>query len=378
MIFTICYVRNYRTGNANNGWIDYNYGKGLQNYDTSGGYLSNARHAAAAATMRDELGGGIMGGIGANALGVLNELSGLARGVVAEGHELIGGPKHSFINTLGQTGEDLYANLYGSLYGKSGGAGDVYADMINQLSANKGTGFKGFLEQGLAAQAEANKKYTPNTLTLADLISKTPNKVTAMGPNYNYGSAQAAEVPIKKNNRILPRRKPDLPPTWSMTDDLEAQNIRPTFDSSDEEQDYYNQIRNKIGKMPTIKDPNIFQRFRNRFYKPATSAARGYNVSQLNKMNALGGYYSEPARQQRRMDARRTNILNRAAKGKAVGNVNQLLGKYGYTGTPGSGTLQFTGQAQGNPNAGAGYSRSDDSWSSSTFRRGGLASLWQR
>ena len=30
---------------------DYNYGKGLQNYDTSGGYLSNARHAAAAATV---------------------------------------------------------------------------------------------------------------------------------------------------------------------------------------------------------------------------------------------------------------------------------------------------------------------------------------
>jgi hypothetical protein len=113
-------------------------------------------------------------------------------------------------------------------------------------------------------------------------------------------------------------------------------------------------------------------------YRAATSAAGGYNVSQLNQMNALGGYYSEPARQQRRMDARRTNILNRAAKGKAVGNVNQLLGKYGYTGTPGSGTLQFTGQAQGDPNAGAGYSRSDDSWSSSPFRRGGLASLWQR
>ena len=126
----------------------------------------------------------------------------------------------------------------------------------------------------------------------------------------------------------------------------------------------------------------MLERFRNRFYKPAAGAVnyggKTYTPAQLNSMNALGGYYSEPARQQRRTEARRTNILNRAAKGKAVGNVNQLLGKYGYTGTPGSGTLQFTGQAQGNPNAGAGYSRSDSGWQSSPFRHGGLASLWQR
>jgi hypothetical protein len=126
----------------------------------------------------------------------------------------------------------------------------------------------------------------------------------------------------------------------------------------------------------------MLERFRNKFYKPAAGAinygGRTYSPAQLNSMNALGGYYSEPARQQRRLDARRTNILNRAAKGKPVGNVNKLLGKYGYSGTPGSGTLQFTGQHEGSSTAGAGYSRSDDSWSSSPFRRGGLASLWQR
>ena len=113
-------------------------------------------------------------------------------------------------------------------------------------------------------------------------------------------------------------------------------------------------------------------------YRAATTGTGGYTAAQLNRMNALGGYYSEPARQQRRLVARRTNILNRAAKGKPVGNVNKLLGKYGYSGTPGSGTLQFTGQHEGSSTAGAGYSRSDDSWSSSPFRRGGLASLWQR
>ena len=166
---------------------------------------------------------------------------------------------------------------------------------------------------------------------------------------------------------------------YPQSQDLEAQNIRPTFDSSDEEQDYYNQISNKIGKMPTIKDPNMFQRFRNKFYKPATRNVGGYNVAQLNKMNALGGYYSEPAREARRFDKRGINVLNRAAAGKKVGNVNKLLGQYGYEGgAPGSGDISFTGKPQGDPTAGAGYSRSDDSWGASPFRRGGLASLWPR
>jgi hypothetical protein len=112
-------------------------------------------------------------------------------------------------------------------------------------------------------------------------------------------------------------------------------------------------------------------------YRPATQGAYGYSPAQLNSMNALGGYYSEPARQQRRMDARRINILNRAAKGKAVGNVNNLLGEHGYKGTP-DGGIEFTGRSEGSSTAGAGYSRSDDSWSSSPFKKGGLASLWQR
>ena len=142
-----------------------------------------------------------------------------------------------------------------------------------------------------------------------------------------------------------------------------------------------NRIPGRIQKSVPRK-MGMLERFRNRFYKPAAGAVnyggRTYSPAQLNSMNALGGYYSEPAREKRRLDARRTNILNRAAKGKPVGNVNKLLGKYGYSGTPGSGTLQFTGQHEGSSTAGAGYSRSDDSWSSSPFRRGGLASLWQR
>ena len=140
-----------------------------------------------------------------------------------------------------------------------------------------------------------------------------------------------------------------------------------------------NRIPGRIQKSVPRK-MGMLERFRNRFYKPAAGAVnyggRTYSPAQLNSMNALGGYYSEPAREKRRLDARRTNILNRAAKGKPVGNVSKLLGP-NYRGTPGGG-IQFTGRHEGSATAGAGYSRSDSGWSSSPFRRGGLASLWQR
>jgi len=114
-----------------------------------------------------------------------------------------------------------------------------------------------------------------------------------------------------------------------------------------------------------------------RFQKrPAVSSAGGYSAAQLNQMNALGGYYSQPARAARRVDQRRINILNRAAAGKPVGNVSQLLGP-NYS-SDGGGGIQFTGTPAGDPTAGAGYSRKDDSWSASPFARGGLASIWPR
>ena len=99
-------------------------------------------------------------------------------------------------------------------------------------------------------------------------------------------------------------------------------------------------------------------------------------------MNALGGYYSEPARAARRVDQRRINILNRAAalkKPLPVGNVKQLLGQYGYSPDTGGG-IQFTGGGGYEPaNVGQQTSgRADTSWKSDPFAKGGLASIWPR
>ena len=169
----------------------YNVSQGLSNYETAGGYLSDARHAAASALQRDALGGGIASTIGANVLGGLNELSGLAKGGWNEIKEKFGGPEHDFGETWRQTKEDLAANLYGSLYGKSTTAPnleydlglsypaeDVYSDMINQLSTSSGKGgIKEWLENIM--EKEAEESTLPNTLTLNQLKyimnkSKTP------------------------------------------------------------------------------------------------------------------------------------------------------------------------------------------------------------
>jgi len=184
-------------------------------------------------------------------------------------------------------------------------------------------------------------------------------------------------------------------------DDLEAQNVIPTFEDYEQREEFDERVRN----MPTIQDEGIpaSERWRNFLskrtrqpYRPSSGftpayygagAPRldkqgqqlGYSAAQLNKMNALGGWYSQPARDARRIDKRRTNILNRAAAGKPVGNVSNLLGKQGYEATPGGG-LAFTGTPQGDRSQDVGgYTRDDRAgWSRSPFVRGGLASLWPR
>ena len=91
--------------------------------------------------------------------------------------------------------------------------------------------------------------------------------------------------------------------------------------------------RNRINTVSQPRD--MMASLRNRFYKPATSAAGGYNVSQLNQMNALGGYYSEPARAQRRNQARVNNMMARKAAGKSYSKTNLANLSGGDTSTSG-------------------------------------------
>jgi len=71
---------------------------------------------------------------------------------------------------------------------------------------------------------------------------------------------------------------------------------------------------------------------------------RGYTPAELNRMNAAGGYYSEPAREQRRREKRVQKMLERKAAGKSYSqkNLNELT-----TGgsKPGTYTVKGAGSA---------------------------------
>ena len=65
-------------------------------------------------------------------------------------------------------------------------------------------------------------------------------------------------------------------------------------------------------------------------YRPATVGVFGYTPEELNKMNALGGFYSEPMREMRRRSNRISNIMRRAAEGKSYSqkNLNNLMNQF--------------------------------------------------
>ena len=64
---------------------------------------------------------------------------------------------------------------------------------------------------------------------------------------------------------------------------------------------------------------------------PATMSVYGYTPAELNRMNALGGYYSEPMRAYRRQTNRISKMLERAAAGKKISqkNLNRLMTQAG-------------------------------------------------
>ena len=126
----------------------------------------------------------------------------------------------------------------------------------------------------------------------------------------------------------------DLP--YDELDDLEAQNVIPTFETSEEQEEYLERVRN----MSTIQDQgipaadkwrNFLSKVTRQPYRPAMGgvtmgSGKTYSPAQLNKMNALGGWYSEPSRAARRTQKRVANMLARRSEGKPIGTTN--LGQF--------------------------------------------------
>ena len=140
--------------------------------------------------------------------------------------------------------------------------------------------------------------------------------------------------PLEVKSITQNREVEDLP--YDELDDLEAQNVIPTFETSEEQEEYLERVRN----MSTIQDQgipaadkwrNFLSKITRQPYRPAMGgvtmgSGKTYSPAQLNKMNALGGWYSEPSRAARRTQKRVANMLARRSEGKPIGTTN--LGQF--------------------------------------------------
>jgi hypothetical protein len=153
------------------------------------------------------------------------------------------------------------------------------------------------------------------------------------GPTQQFSKIAEGMFDVDPSGKYKAHRTYKTPRT--IGDQVYAQTLR----NQDEDDPYLDRIRNRIN---TVSQPRgILAALRNRFYKPATRPAGGYSVAQLNRMNALGGQYSEPAREQRRQRSRVSNMLARQAAGKSYSqkNLNQLTmgSRPGHYDPPGGG-----------------------------------------
>ena len=246
-------------------------------------------------------------------------------------------------------------------------------------------GIEGLTPDQQARYDEFAKQWDP-TLKSMYPTDKLASLKNAIGTEFG-GSAQAAGMPINNNQSILPKARPTMA-NWSQFDDVEAQPSGMFEEGEDEDGNWfdgirrwggpiYNAYKESLGGIPmalgaffgrgNLKNSNA--------YRGATGSAGGYSAAQLNKMNALGGYYTEPVRNQRRNAASIQNMLERKAAGKSYSqkNLNQktMGSRPGHYDRPGGNTGNSgTGQAAAGTGASGPPGRN--------YNMGGLASLWQR
>jgi len=312
---------------------------------------------------------------------------------------------------------------------------------------------------------------TPNTATIEDVFAKTlgyqapgSNVVTqtaSTGP-FNYGTAQAADLPINSlerdfpgmsgsdiiemmnnrefiGNQITPMAKPNVVDPNRIPGRIQEA-VEPQYTIRGQIADDFGKIKNKIGSgLGSIKDfaidkgrigknligsagatalglPGIIgsgamtllSGLGNMFEDRQISGdgtivdefGRSYTADELNKQNALGGYYTDAARSSRRRTARIANMKARLAAGKKISAKNlakleaqeaaqeaarqaattQMAAANRAAGNRGGYQAGYGGDFMGGGGRGRGMGAADKGGSDSmgSFRDGGLASMFTR
>ena len=228
----------------------------------------------------------------------------------------------------------------------------------------------------------------PNLNRLREEYEKKNPGIWEAIKNEFSGSAQASEIPINNitSSSILHEKKPfqyDYDTADAFTADEMA--TQPIDELTEDSSGIWEALKmagrvinpfkkgiNPLGFINPLSKLN----FRNsNLYRGVTQPIGSYSPAQLNQMNALGGYYSEPARNQRRTEKRIENMLARRAQGKSYSakNLKTLSG----------GQYNFGGGQQGSHqtptrSAPAGVTTSSGMHGGRHYNTGGLATMFQR
>jgi len=388
---------------------------GIQN--TSGGIASDARHMAAMNNLSNSLSpmnnsiGNFIGDTGAFLAGGLNEIGALGRGFNKE--------------NFGEIGEDIAANFRGS-FGtpNSSTAEDIYSQVFSgavpqRVASGTPMGY------GAAQASELTdvERDFPGMST-GDIIDSMNNRgpvatniATAPQPK-GMSYEQMVDLGLAGPDQDVGMTAEDLQNRQGILQGLQNKIGSGLGSIKDFAMNKGNIGRNLIGSagamamgLPGIVGSgamsllgglgNMFED-RQLSGKGTTVDEYGnsYNASDLNKMNAKGGYYTEAARSSRRRTNRINNMLARKAKGKRISAANlarlqaqeaaqeaarqaattQMAAANRASGTGGYQAGYGSGFMDGPSGAGRGMGAADKGGSDSmgSFRDGGLASMFTR
>ena len=265
---------------------------------------------------------------------------------------------------------------------------DAYRNVRNLTGY--GVDFRDALERGLVQPMEdvtanvraTNIPYgTPVEEIIKYAVENSPSKYMQTAPqisSLNSFGPQNYQAPQEKANNNLLQSLSNLFFSPAGAAEVMPENIQKenqinntqalkgfdyTFDKDvlDEEENAQYNLPKKSNMFSNLLDAGLtyatgipfvgkgLEFLRNQFeYRPAEFGVYGYKPEQLNRMNALGGYYSEPMRAYRQQQNRVTNMLNRAYQGKTYSATNlQNLGggtiQSNDSGTYGGGITQNYG-----------------------------------
>jgi hypothetical protein len=176
----------------------------------------------------------------------------------------------------------------------------------NQMKANQNFIRSPFLNTGVAGVVEDDGSFRvipgyvnrSNNIYMGDAAIAKPNKIDLS----NLINMGVANEPDEKQIESLTQQEPS--------------GIAKLFE-------FLNPLKGLAALSDKLKQSSM--------YRPSTTGVFGYTPSQLNQMNALGGFYSAPERERRRRANRISNMLNRAAEGKNYSkkNLSNLMNQFG-------------------------------------------------